>query len=96
MWYHLHATPAGYSCALGKAGGMHLMNRPVVIAVLALVTLASSACGKTASYEEGFKAGQRLSTLGLDGSAACKGAFIVSAASDREEFLEGCQDGLDS
>lgn len=62
-----------------------------------LVTiLASAACGKDPSYEEGYKAGQRLLTLGIGTPATCKGAFILSSASDRDAYLKGCEDGLKS
>lgn len=61
-----------------------------------IVALLAGACGRNPSYEDGFKAGQRLATLGLGGDAGCKAAFILSSASDRTSFLEGCSDGLDS
>lgn len=63
---------------------------------LALVCLVIGACGKSDSYQEGFKAGQRLSTVGVEVDAACKAAFILSSASDRDEYLKGCDEGLKS
>lgn len=75
---------------------MRTAHRRVAIIALVLGTIPAAACGKSDSYQEGFKAGQRLSTVGLDTGAACKGAFILSSASDRNEYLEGCEDGLES
>lgn len=71
-------------------------TRRLAIVAAVIVTIATAACGRSESYQEGFKAGQRLSTLGLDAGAACKGAFILSSASDRDEYLKGCEDGLQS
>lgn len=59
-----------------------------------MLVFLTAACGKSASYEEGFRAGQRLATMGIDNDAACKAAFVLSSASDRTEYLEGCADGL--
>lgn len=64
--------------------------------VVAILLLATPACGRNPSYEEGFKAGQRLSTLGIGGPTSCKAAFVLSSATDRNSFLEGCSDGITS
>ena len=80
---------------LGRNQMRHLRRSSVMPMVVVLLLLAAG-CGRSRSYQDGFNAGQRLATLGIGSEAACKGAFILSSATDRNQFLEGCADGLNS
>lgn len=73
-----------------------MLRRKASVALLVGLTLTASSCARSDSYKAGFGDGERLGTLGITDGAACKLAFIASDATDREDYLAGCQAGQES